>query len=167
MELLVVRHAIAEDREAYAASGRDDAQRPLTARGARRMRRAARGLRQLVPTIDVLVTSPLTRANETAAIIRRAYKLDGLETAPVLEPSSPLDDVVAWLSRFESGVVAIVGHEPQLGRLVTCLLTGTDRPAVELKKGAACLIEFDERPAAANGRLIWSVPPRTLRDLAG
>jgi phosphohistidine phosphatase len=167
MELLVVRHAIAEDREAYAATGRDDAQRPLTARGARKMRRAAKGLRELVPTIDVLVTSPLTRANETAEIIRRAYKLDGLETAPVLQPSGPLDDVVAWLSRFESGVAAIVGHEPQLGRLVTCLLTGSDQSAVELKKGGACLIEFEERPGGGKGRLIWSLPPRTLRDLAG
>lgn len=167
MELLVVRHAIAEDREAYAASGRDDALRPLTAGGARKMRRAARGLRELVSAIDVVVTSPLTRANETAEIIRRAYKLDGLETAPVLEPTVPLDDVVAWLSRFESGLVAIVGHEPQLGRLVTCLVAGTDRSAVELKKGGACLIEFDERPGAGKGRLIWAVPPRTLRDLAG
>jgi phosphohistidine phosphatase len=167
MQLLVVRHAIAEDREAYAASGRDDALRPLTARGARKMRRGARGLRELVPTIEVLVTSPLTRANETAEIIRRAYKLDGLETAPVLQPSVSLDDVVGWLSRFDSGVVAIVGHEPQLGHLVTCLLTGSDRSAVELKKGGACLIEFDERPGAGTGTLIWAVPPRTLRDLAG
>jgi len=167
MELLVVRHAIAEDREAYAASGRDDALRPLTARGARKMRRAARGLRELVPAIDVLVTSPLTRASETAEIIRRAYKLDAIETAPVLQPSSVLDDVVSWLARFETGVVGIVGHEPQLGRLVTCFLTGTDRSAVELKKGAACLIEFEERPGAGKGTLIWSVPPRTLRGLAG
>ena len=121
----------------------------------------------LAPAIDILVTSPLTRATETAEIIRRAYKLDGMETAPVLQPSSPLDDVVAWLSRFESGVVAVVGHEPQLGRLVTCLLTGTDRSAVELKKGAACLIAFEGQPVAGKGTLVWSVPPRTLRDLAG
>ena len=167
MELLVIRHAIAEDKEAYAASGRDDALRPLTARGARRMRRAARGLRELVGAIDVLVTSPLTRANQTAEIVRRAYKLDGIETAPALQPSAPLDDVVAWLSRFETGVVGIVGHEPQLGRLVTCLLTGWDGSAVELKKGAACLIEFDERPAVGKGRLIWALPPRALRSLAG
>ena len=167
MELLVVRHAIAEDREEYAATGRDDASRPLTAGGARKMRRGARGLRELVPTIDVLVTSPLTRASETAEIIRREYGLDGIETASALTPSTLPDEVVGWLSKFDGGVVAIVGHEPQLGRLLTYFLTGTDRSAVELKKGAACLIAFAERPEVGKGRLVWAVPPRTLRDLAG
>jgi pimeloyl-ACP methyl ester carboxylesterase len=53
MQLLVIRHAIAEDRDAFAASGRDDSERPLTESGRDKMRRVARGLRELVPRIDV------------------------------------------------------------------------------------------------------------------
>lgn len=167
MELLVVRHAIAEDREVFAASGRDDALRPLTAEGTRKMKRTARGLREIVPGIDVLVSSPFTRANETAEILRREYELDGVETARELEPETSLPDVVTWLGRFDQGVVAIVGHEPQLGRLVSYLVSGVERSAVEMKKGGVCLIEFDGKPSAGKGRLTWAIPPGVLRDLAG
>ena len=167
MRLLVVRHAIAEDREAFAATGRDDASRPLTNGGKRKMQRAARGLLSLVPSIDALVASPLVRAQETADIIRKAYEMDRIETAAELEPDRPVDDVVAGLARYQSEVVAIVGHEPQLSRLVTYLLSGTDRSGVELKKGGACLLEF-EGPARANGGdLLWAARPAMLRDLAG
>ena len=167
MDLLVVRHAIAEDREAFAASGRDDALRPLTAAGVRKMRRAARGLRELVPSIDALVSSPLTRAHETAEIVRRAYELDQVEVALPLQPGTSRDDVVAWLARFDRGTVAIVGHEPQLGQLVTYLVSGCDGSGMDIKKGGVCLLEFDGSPQAGKGRLVWSIPPRVLRDLAG
>jgi len=167
VELLIVRHAIAEDREVFAATGRDDAQRPLTAEGIRKMKRTARGLHEVVPSIDLLVSSPFTRANETAEIIRREYDLDRVETARELEPGTSLADVATWLGQLDQPVVAIVGHEPQLGRLVTHLVTGSERSGVELKKGAACLIEFEGKPRAGRGRLTWAIPPGILRDLAG
>ena len=167
MKLLVIRHAIAEDREVFAATGREDALRPLTADGTRKMKRTARGLRTIVSSIDVLVSSPLTRAQETAEILRREYELDGIETARELEPATSLDEVVSWLGRLDKDVVAIVGHEPQLGRLVTYLISGYDHSGVGLKKGGACLIEFDARPEVANGRLVWAISPGILRDLAG
>jgi len=167
VELLVVRHAIAEDREVFAATGREDALRPLTAEGTRKMKRTARGLRTIIPGIDVLVSSPLTRAHETAEILRREYELDRVETARELEPATPLDEVASWLGRLDKGVVAIVGHEPLLGHLVTYLITGSNHSGVELKKGGACLIEFDAKPEVARGRLIWAISPGILRDLAG
>ncbi|HEX7242015.1 MAG TPA: histidine phosphatase family protein, partial [Longimicrobiaceae bacterium] len=88
MQLLVVRHAIAEDREEFARTGADDSLRPLTPEGRRRMRRAARGLRRLVPRLGLLASSPLTRAAQTAQILAEAY--GGTETAtfPELEPGS-------------------------------------------------------------------------------
>ena len=167
MRLLVVRHAIAEDRETFGATGRDDASRPLTDGGKRKMNRAARGLRHLVPTIDALVASPLTRAQETAEIIREAYNLDRVETAAELEPDRPLGDVLAGLARYSGELVTVVGHEPQLSRLVTYLVAGVDRSGVELKKGGACLLEFDGRLRAGGGELLWALRPANLRDLAG
>jgi len=167
VELLIIRHAIAEDREVFAATGGDDALRPLTAEGTRKMKRTARGLREVVSNIDVLVSSPFTRANETAEILRREYDLDRVETARELEPGTALDDVATWLGQFDQNVVAIVGHEPQLGHLVTYLVTGSERSGVELKKGGACLIDFEGKPSAGRGRLVWAIPPGILRDLAG
>jgi phosphohistidine phosphatase len=167
MQLLVIRHAIAEDQEAFATTGRDDAERPLTAQGTKKMRRVARGLRTVVPAIDVLITSPFTRASETAEIVRRAYAIERVETVGVLQPDVAVADVVAALAQYTTGVVAIVGHEPQLGRLVTFLISGVDRPGVQLKKGSACMIAFEAEPVGGGGRIEWSIPPGRLRDLAG
>ena len=167
MQLLVIRHAIAEDREEFAKSGRDDGERPLTNEGEKKMRRAARGMRELVPVIATLVASPLVRARETAEIVRREYDLGDVAIAPELEPEAPLAKVAAALARYDGEVVGIVGHEPQLSRLVTYLTSGVDQSAVELKKGAACLLEFDGKVRRGGGTLIWAVAPRTLRALAG
>ena len=167
MQLLVIRHAIAEDREEFAKSARDDDERPLTEDGIRKMRRAARGLRELVPHIDTLVSSPLVRAQQTADIVRREYDLDGVANAPELEPEAPLAKVAAALARYGGDVVAIIGHEPHLSRLVTYLVSGVDRSGVELKKGGACLLEFDGAVRRTGGTIVWAAPPRILRDLAG
>jgi phosphohistidine phosphatase len=167
VELVIVRHAIAEERDAFAESGRDDALRPLTADGARKMRRASRGLHEVLPSVDAIVSSPLVRAKETAEILRREYEMDDVRVADVLEPGTPVRDVANWLAKHDGKVVMIVGHEPQLGRLVTYFVSGIDRSSVDLKKGSACLIEFDATPAAGAGRLRWAIPPSVLRDLAG
>jgi len=167
VELLIVRHAIAEDREVFAATGRDDALRPLTAEGIRKMKRTARGLHEVVPSIDVLISSPFARANETAEILRREYDLDRVETARELEPDTSLSDVATRLGQLDHRVVAIVGHEPHLGRLVTYLIAASERSGVELKKGGACLIEFEDKARAGGGRLTWAIPPGILRDLTG
>ena len=167
MELLVVRHAIAEDREAFAATGRDDGLRPLTADGARKMRRTARGLHEVVPSVDAIVSSPLVRASETAEILRREYEMDDVHTVDILAPGTAVPDMVAWLASQDRDVLLIVGHEPELGRLVTYLVSGIDHPGVDFKKGGACLVQFDTQPGAGSGRLLWAMPPSLLRDLAG
>ncbi len=74
MQLLVVRHGIAMEREAWAREHSDDSDRPLTAEGKKKMKECAKGLRALVPRLDVLATSPLTRALQTAAIMAKAYE---------------------------------------------------------------------------------------------
>jgi len=167
MRLLVVRHAIAEDRETFARTHQDDATRPLTPEGRRKMERAALGLKQLVPELDVLAASPYTRAFDTAEIVAQAY--DGLTVERVAElaPGAGVDRVVAWLvGRQARGSVAIVGHEPDLSRLVCTLLAGANRPFLELRKGAACLLEFPGPVAKAGATLNWFLGPKHLRRLA-
>src|SRR3989442_3095903 len=98
MRLLVVRHAIAEDREAFARSHKDDSTRPLTPDGRRKMERAALGLKELVPELDVLAASPYKRAIETAEIIAAAYGGLSVERVPDLAPGAGVDRVVSWLA---------------------------------------------------------------------
>jgi phosphohistidine phosphatase len=167
MRLVIVRHAIAEDREEFAATGQDDGLRPLTPDGIKKMTQGVRGLRTLVPSIDVLAASPLTRALQTAEIIQNAYAVDRVETVPALAPERAVSEVTSWLSSTSGDVVTVVGHEPQLGRLISYFLGAGDQPAVELKKGGASFLEFADKPQPGGARLIWAVPPRVLRDLAG
>ncbi len=166
MQLLIIRHAIAEDRDHWSLSGHPDAERPLTGDGKRRMRRGAAGLRALVPRIGALATSPLVRARDTAAIVAREYGDIPVETVAELAPERGADDLLPWLrGHGPDAVTAVVGHEPGLGCLVGWLLTGRHQSFVELKKGGACLLEFDDPPAAGNATLLWSLTPGQLRKL--
>ena len=61
-----------------------------------------------------------------------------------------------------SGVVAIVGHDPHLSRLVTWLISGVDSPNVVLKKGGCALLDFDHEIDAGAGALRWLLTPSQL-----
>ena len=167
MQLLIIRHAIAEDREEFARSGASDDDRPLTAFGKRRMRRNARGLRRVAPRIDVLATSPLVRADQTAHIVADEFHLTDMQTVEALRPDARLRDALRWIAKQPAdAVVAVVGHEPHLSTMVTWLISGVEEERVTLKKGGAALIEFGaRRPAAGGGRLEWLLAPAQLRSL--
>jgi phosphohistidine phosphatase len=166
MQLLVIRHAIAEEREEFAATGQSDDLRPLTAEGIAKMRRVVMGLRTVVPRIELLAASPLLRAAQTADIVASAY--GGLQrvTTGVLTPDAAHPALVQWLrSTGSRDVVAIVGHEPHLSAVVSWLLAGGTRSFVSLKKGGACLLDFENEIAADAATLRWSLTPSQLRAL--
>ncbi|OGS01754.1 MAG: hypothetical protein A3G41_05425 [Elusimicrobia bacterium RIFCSPLOWO2_12_FULL_59_9] len=164
MKVLLIRHAVAEDRAGYKG---DDAIRPLTPEGRRKMRKAAAGLRKIFPDIGVLVSSPLLRAAQTAAIVAKEYHLaETLEFAGLC-PEKPPSELLRWLKRHPADAAAFVGHEPHLSHAAGYLLTGAGRSFIELKKGGACLLEFQEGVEAGRAVLRWSLAPSQLRRLAG
>ena len=164
MQLLVVRHAIAEERERWAP--RDDNERPLTDDGKKKMKEAAKGLRALVPRVDVLATSPLTRAAQTAAILAKTYDMRDPVTVDGLAPGQHPPALASWLrTQSLQKTVAIVGHEPGIGAAVTWLAAGIERSFFELGKGGACLLDLGERIEAGEGMLVWLLRPSQLRAL--
>ena len=166
MHLLIIRHAIAEDREAFAATGAPDDDRPLTSFGKRRMRRNVLGLHRVAPHLDVLATSPLVRADQTARIVANSLKVEEVVTVEALRPDRRPADLLPWLARQpEDATVAIVGHEPHLGILVTWLVSGAEEHGVALRKGGAAMVEFSGRPASGRGVLEWLLLPSQLRSL--
>lgn len=167
MDLLVIRHGIAEDKEEFARTGLGDDRRPLTPDGREKMARIAEGLRTVVPALALVATSPLQRATETATIVARAYdsRFPVVET-DVLTPERRYDDLVEWLRGQEaSGTIAVVGHEPHLGGLVTWLLTGADESRTPLKKGGACLLQLGDAPRRGTATLVWMLTPAIARRL--
>jgi len=161
--IYLVRHAIAED---HSDSGRD-ADRRLTAHGAARMQRACAGLAKLGVAPDVVYTSPLVRARQTAEILCDGL---GLPVRPqVLSKLAPGDvrQVPAALRPAgDVGAVALVGHEPDLGQLAA-LLIGCPPGAgsIAFKKGGVAAIEVGALPPKAPGTLTWLLTPRQLRAL--
>ena len=159
MQVLVVRHAIAEQQEEFARTGKDDSQRPLTDDGRRKMRRGAAGLRAV---------APLVRAVQTAEILAAVYNGRNMVTVKEISPDSEFPPFLRWLRTQDAGgTVAIVGHEPYLSGLTSWLLTGRKPSFVSLKKGAACLLEFREQPKAGAAMLVWALTPSQLRQLGG
>lgn len=168
MNFLVIRHAIAEDREAWALTGVPDEQRPLTDEGRKKMKRAVRGLERVVERIDVLATSPWVRAVQTAEIVARRYDDVPLAQIDQLLPDRQHPDFLDWLKRLDqTEVVAVVGHEPHLSELISWLLTARVEPLLELKKGAACMLSFPQAPEAGKAKLVWLLTPAQLRRIGG
>lgn len=164
MELLILRHAIAFPRDAKRWP--DDAERPLTAEGVRRARRAAAGLKRIDSRPTLVLTSPLVRARDTAAIFTQAAGWPEATECAALAPGRDPQEVLAALRRHggKSERLAVIGHQPHLGQLLALCLRGDVRPeAFELKKSAVATLRFEGPPRAGQGMLTALFPPRALR----
>jgi len=130
------------------------------------MLEGARGLARLVKTVNVLATSPFTRAIETAAIVSGAYP--GLKPGVLqaLVPGADYRSLIIWLrEQARNDTVALIGHEPHLSGLVCHLLTGGETDFLELKKGAACLLTPADPVRAGAATLRWALTPAALRKI--
>ena len=157
MLLYFLRHGIAADREAWRGSDDD---RPLTGEGVERMKREARTMADLGLSVDLIVTSPLRRARETAEIAAKALKCrNGLvedERAGLAFDERNARAILNDRSGMQS--VMFVGHEPSMSETIGALLGGA---GVELKKGALACVEIDDG-SSKSGTLLWLLPPKVL-----
>jgi len=162
VELYIVRHAIAAER---GPEWPDDNKRPLTDRGIDRFKEVVAGLVFLEVQLDIIFTSPLMRARQTAEFLA-----DGLlekvpiETADALAPGHTSLEVMEQIAREAGGAtrVAVVGHEPDLGALAGWLIGA--RRALPFKKGGVGRFEMDSL-ASRYATLTWHMPPKALRKL--
>lgn len=164
LELYLIRHAIAAER---GPKYPDDRKRPLTAEGIKRFKEAVRGLVALGMELDVILTSPLTRAEETAALLSSGLKKRvPVETVDVLGPGGKFQALVEAVTKQAKRHrrIALVGHEPDLGEMAARWLGA--RGGVEFRKGAICALDVDSATPGGPGTLRWLLPPRVLRRLA-
>jgi len=167
--LYLVRHAIAAERGPKYP--KDDA-RPLTREGRTRMKEVVAGWRRLKPGLDLILTSPLVRAESTAEIVQDWLKGDvRVERFAALAPGHRPAEVAAALANLpktgkgkKASVIALVGHEPDLGQLAAWLI-GAKEP-VPFRKGGVARIDVTSLPPKQDGKLIWHATPKLLRGLA-
>lgn len=166
MELYVIRHAISEPLGKH--NEFSDEKRSLTDAGRDRMREAAKGLRTLAIQFDLLLTSPLIRAIQTAEIIASAFDVGAKEIQQTasLAPGASAQALIAEI-KSHTGVesVALVGHQPDLGLLVSGII-GSAAPSIQLKKGGVCCVNVTETVPVLRGDLVWLLTPKQLRLLA-
>lgn len=166
MELYVVRHAVSHKRDANLWP--DDSKRPLTAEGEERFRRSARGILRLVPEVDLVLSSPFTRAWRTAELLEQSG-WPAPEAFEELEPEYLPHKVLNALAPYAgSKSVALVGHRPGLHELASYLLTGDTIDGacgarVQIKKGGVVRLSFDGPPEAGAGYLEWLLTPKALQ----
>lgn len=168
MDLYLVRHAIAHDRD----RGRwpDDSKRPLTPEGEEGFRGISSGFAKAAPPPRRLLSSPYERAWRTAEVLCRVAGWPEPEYMPALEPDISPEKTVLVMEDFfsgEPGPIALVGHRPNLHELASRFLTGDEEVGITIKKGGALCIRFDGLPKAGAGELRWLLTPKLLRSLKG
>jgi phosphohistidine phosphatase len=155
VKLYFLRHGLAGDREDWAG---DDALRPLTPEGIKKMEREAKTIAKLALQLDAIVTSPLVRAKQTARIV--ADELD-LRDVLVEDEKLGLDFDLGGLRTViekhrAAEALMLVGHEPSMSRTIGQIGGGR----VELKKGALACVDIE--PNSMRGELLSLVPPKLL-----
>ena len=159
MRLIIIRHAIAVERGTPDIADED---RPLTRKGERRFREAARGLARIEPRPDILLTSPLPRARQTAEIAAAAWGKIKPKKSSVLAGGS-FTEIAGVLDKLPREATAvIVGHEPGVSELLAAILGSKDAAAFTFKKGGVAVVEVTG-PLGQGGVLVWAMPPRLLR----
>lgn len=164
MKLLLLRHGPAVE---FGTPGYErDSERPLTPEGRRKTRAVARALATLEVSPEVILTSPLVRAHQTAEIVATALRIKKrMLICEHLASGGDAKRLIAAINRRHANaeLVMLVGHEPDLSSLASLLLTGTASGAgIEMKKGGVCLLETDELRAGKCATLLWLAPPKLL-----
>lgn len=162
MQLYIVRHGIAIDREDPQCPG--EAERYLTEEGVEKTKQVAQGVAALGVTGDLLITSPYVRAVQTAEIFAEAldYAKQKIRRNEILLPGSEPTLLFRELAREkQASSIFVFGHAPQLDEVIATAL-GSKKHLTSLKKAGVALIEL-KRISPPMGVLAWLAPPKMLR----
>ena len=160
MNLFLLRHGLAAERNI--PGFQRDSDRPLTPEGRKKTAGLAAGLKHLHLSFDLIITSPYVRARQTAEVVAQILKLrKQVELSKDLTPgSSPRPLIEQLRSGRPMDDVLLVGHEPDLSRLISVLVTGKHGLALELKKGGLCKLEIGILRYGRCATLQWLVTPK-------
>jgi phosphohistidine phosphatase len=165
MILYLVRHAIAVD---HGTPGVAEDERPLTAKGIEKMSEAAAGLFALGISPELILSSPLPRAKQTADILVEAFGGGvPLTLSSALAPAGNRENIYREIGsnrKLES--LMLVGHQPSLGEIAGEIAWGSPEHYVELKKGGTCALDVQDLDAVPRGTLLWLLTPAILRKLS-
>jgi phosphohistidine phosphatase len=162
MQLYIVRHGIAIDREDPKCP--PDPERYLTEEGVEKTKQVAKGMASLGITGDLLLTSPYVRAAQTAEIFASAldYAKQKIRQTDLLLPGAEPFLLFRELAKDkQASSVFLFGHAPQLDDVIATAL-GSKKHVTTLKKAGVALVEL-KRISPPIGVLVWLAIPKLLR----
>jgi len=163
LNLYLIRHGLAGERGDYP----NDDERPLTDEGKKKTKQVAKRLAELQLKFDLILTSPLVRARQTAEILQDVGLGDRLEESSYLADGD-LANWLTWLKSWQPGSrrqLALVGHEPSLSQWAETLTFGKSTGVFELKKaGMIGLTLPNQTDPVGHSIVFWITPPRFLID---
>ena len=163
MDLYILRHGIAV--EPGTPGYENDADRPLTPEGQRKLRQIADAMEALELSFDRILSSPYLRARQTAEIVAEALEArQKLELSDTLTPGGSIKRLVELLNRLEPSPesVLLVGHEPYLSGLISLLVSGKETFAVVMKKGGLCKLTIESFKPGRCAALQWLLTPKQM-----
>jgi phosphohistidine phosphatase len=163
MELYLIRHGIAEEKQPDIK----DEERNLTKEGRQKTEKVAQRIKKLGLQFDVIVTSPLTRAYQTAEILTAAGLSEQWEESTHLAPNG---NISSWLNYWlepkkypQNSQIALVGHEPDLSSWAEILLWGEVKHSLVLKKAGMIGVKLPEIGSPlGRSQMFWLTPPKYL-----
>ena len=154
MNIYLIRHGDAE----RISLDKKDFDRELTESGKAKLKSAVNNWKNLIKKFDHIVTSPLTRALQTANVIAEQYDaLDKIIIDKKLSPGCDTDNIIEIANSLNGDDIAFVGHQPDLSEELSELISPKGA-YVDFKKGAIAKISFGNKVKAGSGTLEYLIP---------
>jgi phosphohistidine phosphatase len=162
VDLYVLRHGEAGKR---LAAGSKDSERALTVAGAKEVEEIAGAIAKLGIKPDLVATSPLARAHQTAAIVAKKLKIKNkLQDWDELKPEGSRIKLYERLAKFKpEASVMVVGHEPYVSSLVSDLAFDGQKGRVVMKKAGLARVGVTSLRPKPKGELRWLLTPKIMK----
>jgi phosphohistidine phosphatase len=160
MNLYILRHGFAGKHIPVLARDRE---RPLTAKGVKKMKAIAKAIEAMGLEVDHIWSSPYKRARQTAEIVAKVVdtRVDLIDALGAEVSPKKFYEAFSKI-RPRSGSLMLVGHEPFLSSLMSLLVSGSANTQFDLKKGGLCQLavhSFQPRPRA---QMDWLLTPKQM-----
>jgi phosphohistidine phosphatase len=161
VDIYIIRHA---DALPLGANGiQSDEDRPLSETGKKQAVLVANALKKRGIALDLIVTSPLVRAAQTAVQLRTTYKMSEqqMETRDELSPGGRPKKLARYLNGLSANSVALVGHQPDVSMYAGWFI-GEKDVALQFAKAGIAMVRVEGSAAKGSGVLMWLVTPEWL-----
>lgn len=161
MDLYLIRHADALPQGADGIN--TDEERPLSSEGFLQAKKLGGAFKKHKLAFDLIVSSPLVRAQQTASELRQVLELTEhqMETREELAPGGRAKKLVRYLNGLQATSIALVGHQPDLGKYAAWLI-GEKEVQIHFAKAGAAYVRIEGPPGKGSGVLLWLITPDWL-----